>query len=73
MVRHPLPLFLFNIFVGPLIGRIAAADGRQSIRRSYTPEELRRLVDEAVRGTKAQVEHWVSPVRARQIVDIRWN
>jgi len=38
LIRHPLPLVLFTIFLCPLIGREAAVDGRQSIRRAYTPE-----------------------------------
>jgi SAM-dependent methyltransferase len=43
LVRHWLPLWLFGIFLRPFLCRINAADGLTSIRRSYTPRELRRL------------------------------
>ena len=40
LIRHPLPLVLFTLFICPLIGREAAVDGRQSIRRAFTPDEF---------------------------------
>lgn len=71
-VRHSLPLVLYTVFLCPFLSRVGALDGRQSIRRSFRQEELGSLVARAVAGTGATVEHWVSPFRARQIVDIRW-
>jgi hypothetical protein len=68
LIRHPLPLVLFTLFICPLIGREAAVDGRQSIRRAYTPDEFRQLVA----GTGATFTMDVSPFRSRQIVDIRF-
>jgi SAM-dependent methyltransferase len=71
-VRHRLPLLLFRLLVAPFLHRINAADGATSIRRAYTPGELRAFVDEAVRGTNARVVHKVATLRTRQIVDICW-
>src|SRR3954470_1125588 len=48
LIRHRLPLVLFSMFICPLIGRVAAVDGRQSIRRSFTPEEFAALVRAAL-------------------------
>src|ERR1700744_1358657 len=53
LIRHPLPLVLFSVFLCPLIGREAAVDGRQSIRRAYTPEEFKQIVKTAIAGTNA--------------------
>jgi hypothetical protein len=71
-VRHPLPLALYTVFLCPFLSPVGALDGRQSIRRSFRPEELAALVRRAIEGTGATVEHWVSPVFARQVIDIRW-
>jgi SAM-dependent methyltransferase len=71
-VRHWLPLWLFRIFVCPFLPWINAADGITSIRRSYTPVELRKLVDTAVEGTGARVRHTVAPFYIRQVIDISW-
>lgn len=72
LIRHPLPLVLFTLFICPLIGREAAVDGRQSVRRAYTPEEFRQLATEALGGTGGTFTIDVSPFRSRQIVDIRF-
>jgi SAM-dependent methyltransferase len=72
LVRHPLPLVLFTIFLCPLISHEAAADGRQSIRRAFTPEEWRELVKTALSGNPATFSIDVSPLRSRQIIDIRY-
>lgn len=72
-VRHPLPLALYTIFICPMLSRVGAADGRQSIRRSFRPAELKALAETALAGTGAAIDHWVSPVHARQILDIRWD
>jgi 2-polyprenyl-3-methyl-5-hydroxy-6-metoxy-1,4-benzoquinol methylase len=73
LIRHPLPLTLFSIFLTPLIGKVAAADGKQSVRRAFTPEEFAAMVKEAVAGTGAtftiDVPMWLS----RQVIDIRYG
>jgi SAM-dependent methyltransferase len=70
LVRHPLPLALFSVFVRPWIDRLVYLDGMQSIRRAFTPQELRALVVQGVSGTDAVFEQWVSPVYGKQIIDI---
>ena len=72
LVRHWIPFALFRVFVAPFLHRINAADGLTSIRRAYTPRELRALADEAVQGTGARIEQIVAPFYTRQIVDITW-
>jgi 2-polyprenyl-3-methyl-5-hydroxy-6-metoxy-1,4-benzoquinol methylase len=69
LIRHPLPLVLFTVFLCPLIGREAAVDGRQSIRRAFKPEEFADLARAATNG---EVTIDVSPFLSRQIVDIRY-
>jgi len=73
LVRHWIPLTLFRVFMSPFLHRINAADGITSIKRSYTPREMRRMVDDAVKGTNARVVHTVAPFYIRQIVDISWR
>ena len=73
LVRHWIPLTLFRVFVSPFLHRINAADGLTSIKRSYTPQELRALVDEAVNGSNPRIVHTVAPFRIRQIVEIHWD
>jgi len=73
LVRHPLPLALFRVFLAPLISRIAAADGQISIRRSYTPAELLDITSEALAGSHARFRHTVSPFYIRQSVDIQFS
>ena len=72
LVRHWMPLTLFRVFMRPFLHPINAADGITSIKRSYTPRELRRMVDEAVKGTNASVVHTVAPFYIRQVVEISW-
>jgi SAM-dependent methyltransferase len=72
LIRHPLPLVLFTVFLCPLIGREAAVDGRQSIRRAYTPREFRKIVETAIAGTNATFKTDVSRFLSRQIIDIRF-
>jgi hypothetical protein len=43
-----------------------------SIRRSYTPMEMRCVVDTALDGSGAEVRHTVAPFCIRQVVDISW-
>lgn len=72
LVRHPLPLALFRLFVAPLVCRIVVNDGQTSIRRSYTPAELHRLTAEALRGSASTFRQSVAPVYARQLIDIAY-
>jgi SAM-dependent methyltransferase len=72
LIRHPVPLVLFTLFLCPMIGREAAVDGRQSIRRAFTPEEFAELVRTALAGTRATFTTDVSPFLSRQIIDIRF-
>ena len=72
LVRHRLPLWLFRIFVAPFLCQLNVADGITSIRRAYTPSELRALVDTAVAGTGGRVSHTVAPLYIRQVIDISW-
>lgn len=72
LVRHWLPLALFRAFVAPLVTHINAVDGITSIRRAYTPRELRQIAETAVAGTGARIRHSVAPLYIRQIVDISW-
>jgi SAM-dependent methyltransferase len=72
LIRHPMPLALFSVFIAPLIGREAAADGRQSIRRAFTPEEFSDLVRQALKGTRGTFSVDVPPLLSRQVIDIRY-
>lgn len=73
LVRHWIPLTLFRVFMTPFLHRINAADGVTSIKRSYTPRELRGLVDEALKGTNARIRHTVAPFYTRQIIDVTFE
>ena len=70
LVRHRLPLLLFRAAVAPFVSRLTLLDGVHSIRRSYTPGELRRIVRRALAGTTARYRHTVAPFYVRQMVDI---
>ena len=50
-----------------------AEDGRRSIRRSYTPAEMRELTSEALAGSPATFEIQVAPFWLRQVIDIRYR
>jgi SAM-dependent methyltransferase len=71
LVRHPLPLALFRLFVAPLVCRIGAEDGQRSIRRSYTPLELRRIGSSALAGAGV-FRLSVAPFYVRQVMDISY-
>jgi SAM-dependent methyltransferase len=73
LIRHPMPLVLFSIFICPLIGKEAAVDGRQSIRRAFTPQEFSKLVQTALVGTSGTFSIDVPPLLSRQLVDIRFS
>jgi len=75
LVRHPVPLVLFRVFVAPLLSRINALDGQTSIRRAFTAMELRGVVERALttNGRPVQkVAHIVGVLWIRQVVDISW-
>jgi len=73
LIRHPMPLILFSAFICPLIGKEAAVDGRQSIRRAFTPAEFAELARTALAGTKGTFQIDVPRFLSRQVVDIRFN
>lgn len=72
LVRHPLPLALFRMFLAPLICEIDAEDGQQSIRRSYTPAEMREVATAALAGSGSTFRLSVAPLYVRQVVDISY-
>lgn len=71
-VRHPLPLALFRIFLAPLVCSIDAEDGQRSIKRSYRPAELSRIIGSALGNTDV-FRLTVAPFHIRQIVDISYD
>jgi hypothetical protein len=73
LVRHQLPLALFRLFVAPLVCEIDAEDGRRSIRRSYTPTELRSITIAALAGSTGTFRASVAPLFVRQVVDISYG
>jgi len=72
VVRYWAPLLLFNLFIAPLVSPITAADGKTSIRRGFTGDELNHLVTTAVAGTSTVFRHSVSRLSLRQVVDITY-
>lgn len=72
LVRHPVPLALFHL-MRPLTSQLVFQDGVASIRRAYTPEEMRGLVVQGLAGTDAIFRQWVSPICAKQVIDIRYT
>ena len=73
LIRHPLPFWLFTFFVCPFIGTIAARDGRQSIRRAFTPDEFTRLAEDALADSGGNLAVDVSPWLSRQVIDIKFR
>ena len=73
LVRHPVPLALFTLFVGPFLSPVNRADGALSIRRAFTPAELRAVAVEALDGGPATFRHAVAPLGVRQILDISYG
>ena len=72
LVRHRVPLALFSAVAPLCLPRVNVLDGRQSIRRAYTPEEFRGLIAQAVAQTGGSFRHTVSPLWIRQMADIRY-
>ncbi len=76
LVRHPVPLILFRMCVAPLLSRINAMDGETSVRRAYTPQELRQIVQAALPGcphAALAVRFGVAPFWLRQTVVVEWQ
>ena len=73
LVRHWLPLILFRLFIAPLVCPVNAEDGQRSIRRSYTPVELRRVTASALAGTGSSFRLSVAPFNNRQVIDISYD
>jgi SAM-dependent methyltransferase len=72
LVRHPLPLALFRLFVAPFLCQIGVEDGQRSLRRAYTPFELRRIAGSALAGTESAFNLSVAPFYVRQVMDISY-
>jgi SAM-dependent methyltransferase len=72
LVRHPLPLALFRLFIAPFVCPIDAEDGQRSIRRSFTPVELDSITTCALAGTGSTFQLSVAPFHARQVIDISY-
>lgn len=72
LVRHWIPLALFG-FLAPFIHRVTLRDGFVSIRRAYTPAELRSIAFRTLHGSGASIRHSVAPFRTRQILDITFE
>ena len=72
LVRHRVPLALFSALAPLCLPRINVLDGRQSIRRSHTPEEFRAVIARAVDGTGGSFRYTGAPLWIRQMADIRY-
>jgi SAM-dependent methyltransferase len=72
LVRCWIPLSLFRVFIAPFVSTITGADGQTSIRRAYTPRELRAVVADALSSTNARFRHSVAAFWVRQVVDISY-
>jgi SAM-dependent methyltransferase len=76
LVRHPVPLWLFRLFVAPWLNHINRRDGQTSVIRAYTVAEMRRIVDQALISAARPVQrirHTIAPFWIRQIIDIQWE
>ena len=76
LVRHPVPLALFRVFLVPFLCSTNQMDGQTSIKRAYTEVEMRAIVERALSGNGRPVRSWrhtVSAFWTRQIVDIEWE
>ena len=73
LVRHRLPMALFRMSATPFFNPFVVEDGLISIRRSYTPAEMRAVVSRALDGSGARFHHRVAPFGIRQVVDIDYR
>jgi SAM-dependent methyltransferase len=67
-VRHPAPLWLYRIFIAPVVPKVNAVDGARSVERGFTVRELNGLVRQAADGDPFR--HSVGPLYTRQVVDM---
>jgi SAM-dependent methyltransferase len=70
-VRHWLPLLLYRMCIGPFVYEVNRVDGADSVRKSFTAPELRRIISDAL-GTAATFRHTVAPAYIRQVADITY-
>jgi SAM-dependent methyltransferase len=73
LVRHRVPLALFTVCAPLCLPRVNVLDGRQSIRRAYTPAEFRVLIARTVEKIGGTLRHSVAPLWIRQMADIRYG
>jgi SAM-dependent methyltransferase len=73
LVRHPLPAFLFRMFVTPFVHRVTALDGLHSFERGFTVEEMKTTVQRALSEANGSFRHKVAPFYVRQIADISFG
>ena len=72
-VRHWLPMVLYTVLVCPFLSKVGAADGRQSVRRAFRPDELRKLAESALAGSGADVRVSVTPLWTKLVMEIRFG
>lgn len=70
LVRNRLPLMLFRTFIAPFLTAVNSADGCTSIRRAFTPDEMRVMVGKALAGSGSTFRYSRTPFCSRQAVDI---
>lgn len=70
LVRDPMPERLFRLFVAPLLPAINRKDGEISVRRAFTPAELRALAEAA---GATNIRHHVAPFKLRQVMEITFR
>ncbi len=73
LVRNRVPLTLFRTFAPLFVSPLNVSDGCLSIRRAYTPAELRATIERAINGTDGRFHHSVAPLAIRQVVDISYQ
>jgi SAM-dependent methyltransferase len=72
LVRHRVPLTLFSLSAPLCLPEVNVLDGKQSVRRAYTPHEFRALMARAVGEHGGSFRHSVAPLWIRQMADIRY-
>jgi len=72
-VRHWLPMALYTALLCPLLSRVGRADGKQSIRRAFRPEELQKLAESALASTGAVISVTTAPLRSKLVMDIHFR
>jgi 2-polyprenyl-3-methyl-5-hydroxy-6-metoxy-1,4-benzoquinol methylase len=72
-VRHWLAMVLWTVLLVPLLSKVGAADGAQSIRRSFQPAELRNLAERALEGRPARISVTHTPLWTKLVLDIAFE